>query len=418
MKKFVLPILLLCLGTNLWAQEDDDENATGANDFNKWSIEAQGGINKAANPMAEGYHIKATNFFHADLGFRYMFNTKVGLKFQGGYDVLKNDDESLPFETKIISANLQGYFNLGRMMDFQTFTKRLNLLGHMGVGIAQMRNDRFNGEDNIGSFLMGLTGQYRISNRLVLTGDFTMTNSFSHHRTWDGSPYDRDGKQGFDSTLYNVSLGLSYYFGKHEQHADWFVDEKRDDLEDLEGRLAELETMMDDSDKDGVPDYLDAEPNTITGVAVDSKGRTIDRNQNGIPDELESYIETKNQEVVAGVNAELAELINGGYVNVYFDFNKDQPNAQSVNGINFLVKYLKDNPNVKADVIGYADEIGDTEYNRSLSQKRAQNVKQILVDAGISADRLTIKGSGEDTSVNKNSAYARQIVRRVTFILK
>lgn len=417
MKKFVLPILLLCLGTNLWAQEDD-ENVTGANDFNKWSIEAQGGINKAANPMAPGYHIKATNFFHADLGFRYMFNTKVGLKFQGGYDVLNNDEGSLPFETKIISANLQGYFNLGRMMDFQTFTKRLNLLGHMGIGIAQMRNDRFEGEDNIGSFLMGLTGQYRISNRLVLTGDFTMTNSFSHHRTWDGSPYDRDGKQGFDSTLYNLSLGLTYYFGKHEQHADWFVDEKRDDLEDLEGRLAELETMMDDSDKDGVPDYLDAEPNTITGVAVDSKGRTIDKNQNGIPDELESYIETKNQEVVAGVNAELAELINGGYVNVYFDFNKDQPNAQSVNGINFLVKYLKDNPNVKADVIGYADEIGDTEYNRSLSQKRAQNVKQILVDAGISADRLTIKGSGEDTSVNKNSPYARQIVRRVTFILK
>lgn len=417
MKKFVLPILLLCLGTNLWAQKDD-ENVTGANDFNKWSIEAQGGINKATNPMAPGYHIKATNFFHADLGFRYMFNTKVGLKFQGGYDVLNNDEGSLPFETKIISANLQGYFNLGRMMDFQTFTKRLNLLGHMGIGIAQMRNDRFNGEDNIGSFLMGLTGQYRISNRLALTGDFTMTNSFSHHRTWDGSRYDRDGKQGFDSTLYNLSLGLTYYFGKHEQHADWFVDEKRDDLEDLEGRLAELETMMDDSDKDGVPDYLDAEPNTITGVAVDSKGRTIDKNQNGIPDELESYIETKNQEVVAGVNAELAELINGGYVNVYFDFNKDQPNAQSVNGINFLVKYLKDNPNVKADVIGYADEIGDTEYNRALSQKRAQNVKQILVDAGIAADRLTIKGSGEDTSVNKNSAYARQIVRRVTFILK
>lgn len=418
MKKLVLPLLLLCLGTASVRAQEDEAEATGANDFNKWSIELQGGLNKPTDPMAPGYYIKSTNFFHADLGFRYMFNSKFGLKFQGGYDVLNSAPNSLPFETKIISIGLQGYANLGRIMQFETFTQHFNVLGHMGIGVAQMTNDRFEGEDHIGSFIIGMTAQYKLSRKLALSADITMLNNFHHNKTWDGSAYDRTTTQGFDSTMYTLSLGLSYYFGKHDQHADWFVDEKRDDLEDIEGRLAELETMMDDSDKDGVPDYLDAEPNTITGVAVDSKGRTIDKNQNGVPDELESYIEGKNQEVVAGVNAELADLINGGYVNVYFDFNKDQPNAQSVNGINFLVKYLKENPNVNADVIGYADEIGDSEYNRALSQKRAENVKQILVDAGISAGRLTIKGSGEDASVKKDSPYARQIVRRVTFILK
>ncbi len=420
MKKLVLPLLLLCLGTStLRAQEDDEqEAATGAMDFNKWSIDINGGINKATDPIAPGYTIKALNFFHADLGFRYMFNSKFGVKFQGGYDVLKNDDNSLPFETKIINIGFHGYANLGRIMEFETFTQRFNVLGHMGFGVAQMTNDRYEGEDHIGNFFLGLTAQYKISNRIALNADVTMMNNFHHHKTWDGSEYDQSLTQGFDSTLYTATLGLSIYLGKHEQHADWFVDEKSDDLEDIEGRLAELETMMDDSDKDGVPDYLDAEPNTITGVAVDSKGRTIDKNQNGVPDELESYIENKNQEVVAGVNAELAELINGGYVNVYFDFNKDQPNAQSVNGINFLVKYLKENPTVSADVIGYADEIGDTEYNRALSQRRAENVRQILIDAGIDGSRLTIKSNGEDPSVNKNSPYARQIVRRVTFILK
>lgn len=418
MKKLVLPLLLFCLGTAAHAQEDDETTAIGSNDFNKWSIELQGGLNKATNPMAPGYYIKSTNFFHADLGFRYMFNTKFGLKLHGGYDVLNNAPNSLPFETKVISVGLQGYANLGRIMQFETFTKNFNVLGHMGIGVAQLSNDRFEGEDKIGSFLIGMTAQYKLSRKLALTADFTMANSFSQNKTWDGSDYNTDTTQGFDSTLYTLSLGLQVYLGKHEQHADWFIDEKRDDLEDIEERLAELETMMNDSDKDGVPDYLDAEPNTITGVAVDSKGRTIDKNQNGIPDELESYIESKNQEVVAGVNAELADLINSGYVNVYFDFNKDQPNAQSVNGINFLVKYLKENPGVSADVIGYADEIGDSEYNKALSQRRAQNVKQILVDAGISADRLTIKGNGEDASVKKDSPYARQIVRRVTFILK
>jgi OOP family OmpA-OmpF porin len=419
MNKIVLSLLLMCAGSaSVFAQADEQDTIQGSNDFNKWSIDINGGLNKATNPMAKGYYIKATNFFHADLGFRYMFNTKFGLKLEGGYDVLNNDENSLPFKTEIIRLGLQGYVNLGRVMQFETFTKRLNVLGHVGVGVAQMTNDRYNGEDHIGNFILGLTAQYKLADRVALNADVSMLNNFHHHRTWDGSDYDQDLSQGFDSTLYNVSLGLSIYLGKHQQHADWFIDEKKDDLEDLELRLAELETMMDDSDKDGVPDYLDSEPNTITGVAVDSKGRTIDKNGNGVPDELESYIENKNNEVVAGVNSELAGLINGGYVNVYFDFNKDQPNAQSVNGINFLVKYLKENPNVSSDVIGYADEVGDTAYNQDLSRRRAENVKQILVDAGIAASRLNIKGSGEDSSVSKDSPYARQIVRRVTFILK
>ena len=105
-------------------------------------------------------------------------------------------------------------------------------------------------------------------------------------------------------------------------------------------------------------------------------------------------------------------------MNAYFDFNKDMPNEQSTAGINFLTKYLKENPSATADVIGYADEIGNSDYNKQLSQRRAENVKKILVDSGIDASRLNIIGNGEDASVNKDSKQARQVVRRVTFIIK
>lgn len=414
MKKIFLPLLLVSLAGAVNAQEG------GANDFNKWSVDVNGGVNKAANPMSQGYHMNANNLFHADLGFRYMFNTKFGLKLHGSYDVL-NDDGDNPdreFKSEVIGIALQGYANLGRIMEFETWTDRINVLGHLGVGVSQLSNDQFDGGDRLGNFLIGMGAQYRISNRIAINADFTMINNFSQHKTWDGADYNPMGEQGFDSTLYHATIGLSFYLGKHEKHADWYVDEKSDELEDIESRLGEMETLMNDTDKDGVPDYLDAEPNTITGVAVDSKGRTIDRNNNGVPDELESYIEAKNTEIKSSVASDIKDLINGGYVNVYFDFNKDMPNAQSVNGINFLIKYLKDNPSVNADVIGYADEIGNTEYNQALSARRAENVKQILVDAGIDGSRLNIMGNGEDTSVSKDSKYARQVVRRVTFILK
>lgn len=431
MKKIVLPLLMLCLApAALRAQE---EKTTAVNEYNKWSIDAAFGTNKAANPMTPGYHMQVTNMFHADLGFRYMFNTKFGLKLQGGYDVLNDDgDGSLEFRSKIMSINLQGYANLGRIMEFETWTKRLNLLGHMGVGVGQIETDKREGglinpdaKDRIGSFIIGMTGQFRISDRISLNADFTMLNNFSQHRTWDGGPYlnEEGGKktfQGFDSTLYNATIGLSIYLGKNEKHADWFVEEKSNELMEMEDRVAELETMMNDSDKDGVPDYLDSEPNTITGVAVDSKGRTIDRNGNNVPDELESYIENNNKIIdqkIQQVGAGVEQLINDGYVNVYFDTAKDQPNAQSVNGINFLIKYLKENPSKSADVIGYADEVGNTESNQALSQRRAENVKKILVDAGIDAGRLNIVANGEQ-SLGNDTKYVRQTVRRVTFLLK
>jgi OOP family OmpA-OmpF porin len=424
MKKVVLPLLMICLtSASLNAQTAQETTSSNSNDFNKWSIDVNGGINKAANPMSPGAHASAFNFFHADLGFRYMFNTKFGMKLDFGYDTFQDDSDSdFDFESKLMRVNLQGYANLGRIMEFESWTNRLNLLGHMGVGVGQLKNeDAFEGEDYIGSFLMGLTGQFKISERVALNADFTMVNSFSQQHTWDGGLTNTE-KQGFDSTFYNATLGLSVYLGKGSQHADWVTDIKDDELKALEDRIGEMETMMNDSDKDGVPDYLDAEPNSITGVAVDTKGRAVDKNGNGVPDELESYIDQRatqiKQEVKEGTSADLAGLINNGYVNVYFDFNSDKPNAQSVSGINFLIKYLKDNPSVSSDVVGYADEIGDSEYNKNLSQRRAENVKQILVDAGIDASRLNIVGNGEDASVNKSSKYARQVVRRVTFILK
>ncbi|MXN92461.1 OmpA family protein [Flavobacterium sp. Sd200] len=432
MKKAVLPLLLLCLcSANLSAQkakaakkakkQTTKEVTKAASDYDKWSIDFGGGFVKASNPMSPGYNTDATNLFNANLGARYMFNTKFGLKVEAYYDVLNNGDNSQEFESQVYGASLQGVVNLGRVLEFESWTKRIGLFGHAGVGISQLANDQIKDNDQLGNFLIGLGGQIRLSNSVALTADFTMINSFSQQRTWDGGDYldtELRRKQGFDSTLYHATIGLSIYLGKHEEHADWYVYNADDKIDNLDSRIGDLETMMNDSDKDGVPDYLDTEPNTIAGVAVDSKGRNIDKNGNGVPDELESYIDTKEKEVKQTMSAEIGDLINGGYVNAYFDFGKDQPNAQSVGGINFLIKYLKENPSASADVVGYADEVGDTEYNKLLSARRAENVKKILIDAGIDGSRLTIKGNGEDSSVNKESAFARQTVRRVTFIIK
>ena len=57
---------------------------------------------------------------------------------------------------------------------------------------------------------------------------------------------------------------------------------------------------------------------------------------------------------------------------------------------------LKENPNVTIELSGHCDYKGPAEYNKLLSQRRAETVVQYLVEHGIEADRLTPMGYGKE----------------------
>jgi OOP family OmpA-OmpF porin len=71
-----------------------------------------------------------------------------------------------------------------------------------------------------------------------------------------------------------------------------------------------------------------------------------------------------------------------------------------------------DNPYMTATIIGYADETGAESRNQTLSNKRAKNVYDMLVAAGVNSSRMTYVGGGVDASVGKD---ARQLARKVIF---
>lgn len=424
MKKILLTLTSVLALSSAYAQTEDNTNdaKTTSSDYNRWSIEVAGGVNKVQRPISAGYFQSTPSFYNGEFGVRYMFNNKFGLKLDAGYYNLSEDSDSMEFESHYYRADLQAVANLGRIMSFETWTNRFGLLGHAGFGYAQLKTEDKGFTDRMFNFMAGVTGQIRLSNRIALTGDFSTILNADQDMTFDGQNAANVGR-GFQGIMFQGTAGLTFYLGGAEKHADWFAMDSmlQQKVDELEGRLATIETGLTDSDQDGVPDMFDAEPNSMAGVATDSKGRTIDRNGNGVADELEKYFDTKygaNSATAGTTGADVKSLINDGYVNVYFDFNSSTPTTESASGINFLVKYLTANPSASADVIGYSDEIGNTDYNQSLSQKRAESVKQILVDAGISGSRLNIKANGEDNSVNKSSKGARQIVRRVTFQIK
>jgi OOP family OmpA-OmpF porin len=147
----------------------------------------------------------------------------------------------------------------------------------------------------------------------------------------------------------------------------------------------------------------------------------VDKNNNGVPDELENYVNSTVQESIksAGDNSDVIKrLINEGYIAVFFDFGSSKPTLSSTENIAFILNYLRANPSASADITGYADEIGNEASNTSLSGQRANNVRNTLIQAGISAGRLNIVPAGEDKSVNPDSSSARRLVRKVTFMIK
>ena len=353
-----------------------------------------------------------------------MLNNRFGLKLDLGYSTSKEADNSLPFKSNYYRGSLQGVANLGSIMKFETWTNTIGLLFHAGGGYSRLvpvEPVKEINKDHMLSVIAGITPQIRLSNRIALTTDLSVVGNVRQNYTWDGT--ESDFKRGFDGFKVNVSAGLTFYLGKHEKHADWSpeADTTKEKLEDLEARLSKIETDLIDTDQDGVPDYLDREPNTMSGVTVDTKGIAVDKNENGIPDEIESSLDLrymKKGEITSGSASNIAELLNSGYVNVYFQFNSDKPETYSLEAINYLKQYMNENPSVNAELIGYADEIGNPAYNQKLSENRAKRVYDILIASGVSENRLTFTGGGIDNTVDKSSAPARQLVRRVTFKLK
>ena len=417
MKKLMFALVLATAVSTVNAQTVAKENTE--NDYNKWSIELAGGVNKTQRPMTANYFTSTPSPYTVDLGARYMFNNKFGLKADFGYNSFEGKNNSLSFDTKYYRADLQAVANLGRIMNFETWTNTIGLLGHAGFGLAQLEDQNSALKDRMGNFIAGVTGQIKLSNRVALTGDFTTILNAKQNLAFDAAS--TASSRGFGGILFNGTVGVTVYLGKNTKHADWVSS--ADTSNELNDRVTAIENKMVDTDNDGVADYLDTEKNTAAGALVNAKGQSIDKNNNGVDDATEAFI-LKNYAANGGNNSGaynndlIKSLINGGYVATYFDFNKSTPTNVSTEGIDFILTYLRNNPSASVDIIGHADELGRSAYNDKLSNARATTVKNTLVKANIAASRLNVIAAGEDTSVNKDSDAARKLVRRVTFMVK
>lgn len=213
----------------------------------------------------------------------------------------------------------------------------------------------------------------------------------------------QDVRGGRDRSTYaNIGTGLKYYFtenlfanagvtgmhnldsGQSEYMAGLSVGANFGGAGKKIEEPVPAPEVCADGDNDGVCDNVDKCPDTEANVTVDADG-------------------------CAAAEAVRVEL------DVKFDFDKAVVKQESYEEIKTVAEFMNQYPQTTTTVEGHTDSVGTEAYNMELSKRRADAVRDVMVDQyGVAADRVSAVGEGESSPVADNAtAEGRAINRRV-----
>ncbi|MDF1697076.1 MAG: OmpA family protein [Saprospiraceae bacterium] len=105
--------------------------------------------------------------------------------------------------------------------------------------------------------------------------------------------------------------------------------------------------------------------------------------------------------------------------NIFFESGLAELKKESDIELFRLSENLKENATVQIEIHGHTDNVGSKVANLKLSEKRAEAVAQALIQLGVSSDRISFKGFGEDKPVDTNDTEeGRKNNRRTEFVIK
>ena len=209
--------------------------------------------------------------------------------------------------------------------------------------------------------------------------------------------------------------------------------------EDIASLNRRVDEATNDSDGDGIVNSIDQEPDTPVGVPVDSRGRTLDSDKDGVPDyrdlepffpprqgeevdadgvvmvrndapltqtEIQSMIDTSIARAIAEGNmSNSTTRINtaGGAIYlpmIYFNLNSSDVKYEDYGQLASIARVMTANPGMRLVVRGYTDRTGNVDTNRRLSYRRARSVINHLVEnGGIDRERLILQYRGEEEAI-------------------
>lgn len=425
-------------------------NGQELKEVNKWSVGVNIGGHDAIFPTKT-----TTKFFtHLNGDVRYMVNNRFGLMGDVGYENFAWKNKNELNNTHLTRLSLQGVANLADILRFDTWTNRFGLLVHGGAGITNMWQKgkfEFKEGDRTGNFILGITPQFAVTNRISVNVDWSGVALSRQHQRFDFSQ--RNYRKGINAFYMTASAGVSVSLGKNAKHMDWIPTEYGGNNASLEARLKQLEEQLKDDDNDGVINSRDVEPNTAAGAIVNSKGQTInvpmDSDNDGIIDAFDKCPNEKGTFSTDGcpdadgdgvmdaeddcpktfgvrankgcpeLDEETKKTFEQALHGINFETGKDVIKSSSNAILDNVVGILQSHEDYNIEIHGHTDNSGDEAMNMQLSTDRANAVKNYLTAKGIAESRISTFGHGQTEPVSTNeTAEGRANNRRVEFLVR
>ena len=350
-------ILLSVLALGALAINAQTVVVKGGGFWDNWSMGVQGGATMKMS--GEGFFKSARPAFGLTLGKQW--TPILGMDIQGmGYvnttnssTMIDASDVSLIGRMNLMNL-FAGYNGMPRPFEVETVTG-LGWLHHYMNG---------NGDTDDLSARIGLNFNFNLGEDAAWTLGIKPAVLFNLTGEYPSK------KLAFNRNKANMEilLGLTYHFADEDGNRHFALVNAIDPL-----ALAAMNEEIND-----LREVIVAKDVELVGLADELMV---------VQDQLN---EARNKEMEAtGQTIKILESV------VAFPFNQSDVQTSQMPGLEHAANYLKDNPDAKITVNGYASPEGTEEYNLQLSQRRADAVKNILVDKyGIAADRINAIGHG------------------------
>jgi outer membrane protein OmpA-like peptidoglycan-associated protein len=377
MKKLFIILAAVVLTMSASAQEK--EVVTAHKTFDNWYL----GINAgAATPMQKWGDNGFMKGVAPSVGLRLgkNFTTSFGVVIDANAYFESTEKSLMKTRTFVDAINLDalGTFNVSNFFGgYLGKPRRVELIALGGIGWSHQFGalTRANGINSKAALDLAFNlGNSRAVQLYLepavifgLWNNARMVNALSRH----GSNFKFDSRSG----LFQLNVGVNFKFGTSNGTKNFAFAQLRDqgEIDDLNARINELRDENDNKD------------------------RRIARDIRRIA-ELEDSLEAAKK-VKAPVVTKVTKVVNVNnnvlQPTVIFGQGKSSVDAAQMASVAMIAKYMKNHPESKILIKGYASPEGNPELNQKLSVARAQAVKDALVSRyGIAASRLTIQGMG------------------------
>ncbi|MBL7777924.1 MAG: OmpA family protein [Chitinophagales bacterium] len=269
----------------------------------------------------------------------------------------------------------------------------------------------------------------------------------------DGYRWQQDVHNGFTRDLDNLSytsINLLFHLGKKRTEPLYWLNPVHHTYKKLgEVNPASIaDDLKKDDDDDGVPNWLDKEPNTKKDCPVDTKGRALDSDKDGIIDcdDKEPFsapgypVDSFGIAIIppnpccdttgfsdgpdgpGGPNSGKGKKGGSGYdcskielPAVVFEDDKYYLDPQFYGNLHQIAERMQMCPDMKLVVTGFDESRNDQKYNEQLAWNRANAAVDYLVEKyGISRDRFIVKYQGGKKAAT-GTAYEKKMKNKVEF---